>query len=94
MSDDDKFRCLGANLGSTGSDGLHMVYWEVFMKKYSLVGVDGNAFAIMGYTGRALKCTGHRDLVDKMYDEAMSGDYNHLICVCMRYIDIANGEDD
>lgn len=60
-------------------------------KYYSLVGVDGNAFAIMGYTGRALKETGHRDLVDKMFNEATSGDYNKLIVVCMGYIDIANG---
>ena len=58
---------------------------------YSLIGVDGNAFAILGYTARALKQTGHRDLVDKMYDEAKSGDYYNLIAVCDRYIDIANG---
>lgn len=59
---------------------------------YSLVGVDGNAFAIMGYTGRALKETGHRELTDLMYNEATSGDYDNLIRVCMKYIDIANGE--
>lgn len=57
---------------------------------YTLVGVDGNALAIMGYTARALKETGHRDLVTKMREEAMSGDYNNLICVCGSYIDIAN----
>lgn len=61
-------------------------------EKYTLVGVDGNAFSVMGYTSRALKRTGHRDLVEKMRNEAMSGDYNNLICVCMKYIDIANGE--
>lgn len=59
---------------------------------YSLIGVDGNAFAIMGYTARALKQTGHKDLVDKMYGEAKSGDYYNLIAVCDRYIAIANGE--
>lgn len=57
---------------------------------YSLIGVDGNAFSIMGYTSRALKRTGHRDLIDKMREEAMSGDYSNLICVCDSYIDIAN----
>ena len=60
--------------------------------KYSLVGVDGNAFAIMGYTARALKQTGHADLVRNMQDRAMSGDYDNLIQVCMKYLDIANGE--
>lgn len=58
--------------------------------KYDLVGVDGNAFAIMGYTARALKNEGLRDLVDEMYDEAQSGDYDNLIRVCMGYIDSAN----
>ena len=60
------------------------------MSKYTLVGVDGNAYAIMGYTARALKRTGHRDLVEKMEQEATSGDYDNLLRVCMGYIDIAN----
>lgn len=58
--------------------------------KYSLVGVDGNAFAIMGYTARALKREGLRDKVDEMHARATNGDYNNLICVCMEYIDMAN----
>ena len=57
---------------------------------YSLVGVNGNAFAVMGYTARALKETGHKDLVTQMQSEAMSGDYNNLLRVCMKYVDIAN----
>ena len=60
------------------------------MAKYTLVGVDGNAFALMGYTSRALKETGHKDLTEQMYKEATAGDYNNLICVCDRYLDIAN----
>ena len=62
------------------------------MSKYTLVGVDGNAFSIMGYTARALERSGHADLVDKMYEEAKSGTYYHLISVCDGYIAIANGE--
>lgn len=58
--------------------------------KYTLIGVDGNAYAIMGYTARALKREGLRDLVDQMHKEAMSGDYNNLLMVCMGYIDKAN----
>lgn len=60
---------------------------------YSLIGVDGNAFAVMGYTARALKRTGHRDLVEQMHKEATAGDYDNLLAVCMKYIDIANGEE-
>lgn len=60
--------------------------------KYSLIGVDGNAFAVMGYTSRALKQSGHSNLVDEMREKAMSGDYYNLLAVCQEYIDIANGE--
>jgi hypothetical protein len=60
------------------------------MGKYTLVGVNGNAFAIMGYTSKALKAERLGDQVDKMYEEAKSGDYYHLIAVCDDYIDKAN----
>lgn len=60
------------------------------MAKYSLVGVDGNAYSVMGYTQRALKRTGHADLVKPMIEEAESGDYDNLLRVCMEYLDIAN----
>lgn len=60
------------------------------MEKYSLVGVNGNAYAIMGYTARALKREGLRDLVDEMYNKATQSDYDNLLQVCMEYIDKAN----
>lgn len=60
------------------------------MAKYSLVGVDGNAFSIIGYTGNALKKEGLRHLVDEMRERAMSGDYYNLIAVCDEYINKAN----
>lgn len=60
------------------------------MAKYNLVGVDGNAFSVMGYTARALKREGLGDLVDQMHEEAESGDYDNLLMVCMKYIDKAN----
>lgn len=71
----------------------YRLYGEKRGFMYTLVGVDGNAFAIMGYTARALKQTGHGDLVSKMHEEATAGDYNNLICVCMKYVDVANGEE-
>lgn len=60
---------------------------------YSLIGVDGNAFAIMGYTAMALKRTGHADLVEDMRKRATSGDYDNLIAVCESYLEIANADD-
>ena len=59
-------------------------------EKYSLVGIDGNAFSVMGYTARALKREGLRDKVDEMYSKATKGDYDNLLMVCMEYIDMAN----
>ena len=58
--------------------------------KYTLVGVDGNAFCVMGYTSRALEREGLGDLVDEMTEKATSGDYHNLLSVCMEYIDKAN----
>ena len=58
--------------------------------KYDLVGVDGNAFMVMGYTARALKNEGLKDDVPEMQSRAMSGDYDNLLSVCVEYIDKAN----
>lgn len=62
------------------------------MGKYTLVGVDGNAVAVMGYTAKALKREGLGNLVDEMYDKAKSGNYNNLLCVCCDYIEKANAK--
>ena len=61
------------------------------MAKYSLVGVDGNAYCVMGYTARAMKREGFsKEEVDEMYNKAESSDYNNLLRVCMDYIDKVN----
>lgn len=64
------------------------------MAKYDLVGQDGNAFALMGYTARALKNEGLQDKVEEMQSRAMAGDYYNLyynlIAVCDDYLQMAN----
>lgn len=60
------------------------------MSRFTLVGVDGNAFCVMGYTANALREAGLKDQIKKMQSEAMSGDYNNLICVCADYVEKAN----
>ena len=58
---------------------------------YSLVGVDGNAYNIMGYTANAMKRTRFtKDEIDQMYAEATSSDYDNLLIVCGNYIDMVN----
>ena len=49
-----------------------------------------NAFAVMGYTAKALRREGLSDLIDKMRAKATSGDYNNLLRVCVEYVDKAN----
>lgn len=61
------------------------------MSKYSLVGVDGNAYCIMGYTAKAMRRAGFsKEEVEQMYEEAESSDYYNLIAVCDGYIDKVN----
>lgn len=60
------------------------------MKAFTLVGVDGNAFAVMGYTARALRKANLDDKINEMYEKAKGGNYHHLIAVCQEYIEMAN----
>ena len=66
------------------------------MKKYSLIGVDGNAFAIMAYVAEAFResgrALGRQDCIikaniDNYFTLAQSDDYNNLLSVS---IDVLN----
>lgn len=61
-----------------------------YHKPYSLVGIDGNAFSIMGYTAKAMREVGLKDEVEEMRTKATSGEYYNLIAVCDGYIDRCN----
>lgn len=51
-------------------------------REYTLIGVDGNAFAIMGYVVRAMKLEHKsKDEIDAYIRDAKSSDYTHLIAV-------------
>lgn len=71
------------------------------MKAFNLVGIDGNAFSIMGYVLNAMKVAYRfTTLPDKeqfgpeaqtaYQKRAMSGDYNNLICISQRMIERVN----
>lgn len=52
--------------------------------------VDGNAFAIMGAVGKALRRAGvPADEVSAYKAESMSGDYDHLIQTAMRWVEVS-----
>lgn len=61
--------------------------------KYNLVGIDGNAYSIMGYVRKAMKAEGKTAEEMKAYtDDATSGEYNHLLAVSMEMIDELNNK--
>jgi hypothetical protein len=60
-----------------------------YIPTVKLVGTDGNAFAIMGRVIKALQKAGaDKEYTNKYMNEAMSGDYDHLLGVSMEYIDV------
>jgi hypothetical protein len=61
------------------------------MGKYNLVGVDGNAYAVMGYVRNAMREEHYtKEEIEAYTKDAMSSDYNHLICVSFSKIDEIN----
>ena len=62
-----------------------------YNEKYTLVGVDGNAFSVMGYVSQCMKSEGMSQEEIKQYrEDAMSGDYNHLLVVSQEMIEFLN----
>lgn len=54
-----------------------------------LVGSDGNAFAVMGKVRKALQYAGaDSEYINQYLGEAMAGDYDHLLGVSMKYVDV------
>lgn len=52
-----------------------------------LVGADGNAFAILGRTRRALQQGGvSHDVVNRFIKDAMSSNYDHLLRTVMDWV--------
>lgn len=57
--------------------------------KVKLIGKDGNAFAIMGVVSAALRKAGFdKPYIDEYMRESMAGDYDNLLCVAMKYVDV------
>ena len=60
-------------------------------RKYNLVGIDGNAFSVMGYVRNAMRECHFTPAEREAYSkDAMSSDYNHLLVVSMDMIDECN----
>jgi len=61
------------------------------MSRYSLIGVDGNSFCIMGYITKAMKREGlSKERIKEYREKAISGDYNNLLCISQDVIEKLN----
>ena len=56
--------------------------------KVKLVGEDGNAFAILARVKQALIEKGLHEEAKRYMEEATSGDYDHLLQVTMKFVDV------
>ena len=56
--------------------------------KVKLVGEDGNAFAILGRVAQALRKAGHGEYVSEFRKEATAGDYDHLLAVACKWVNV------
>lgn len=63
------------------------------MPKYDLVGVDSNAYSIMGYVRRAMRMEHYsQEEVNNYIKDAKSGDYNHLLATSIDMVDELNSK--
>ena len=62
--------------------------------KLQLVGLDGNAYSVMGAFQRAARREGwSQEEIKVVLNEAMSGDYNHLLATIMDNTDMPDEVD-
>lgn len=60
---------------------------------YSLIGIDGNAYAVMAYVTEAMRAEGKSNAeIDKYLIDAKSGDYSKLLSVSIDMINELNKE--
>ena len=62
-------------------------------QKYNLVGIDGNAYSVMGYVIKAMKRERFsKSEIDDYQGDAKGGDYNHLLSVSAEMIEKCNNK--
>lgn len=56
--------------------------------KLKLVGMNGNAFNVLGLADRALRKAGYGAVIPLYHTEALSGDYGRLLQTTMQFCDV------
>jgi hypothetical protein len=55
----------------------------------TLIGTDGNAFAVLGVCLRAARAAGwNQNHIDAFREQATAGDYNNLLAVVQKFFDV------
>lgn len=87
---DDVFSCVITLLVRT--DLAKIGLWRVHMReKFSLVGVDGNAFSIMAYVKTAMREAGFsKNEIDEYLKDCIRGNYDYLISLSDEMIERCN----
>lgn len=58
---------------------------------YNLIGLDGNAYSVMGYVRRAMKEQKFtKEEIDEYTNKATSSDYHNLLRVSIEYVELCN----
>ena len=61
-----------------------------FGVEVTLTGTDGNAFALLGAcSSAAKKAKIDRQEIHRFTQEAMQGDYDHMLRTCMKYFEVS-----
>ena len=69
------------------SFGIEVKYPEI---EVQLVGLDGNAFSIMGRVMDALKKAGvPKEEIDEYYAQSTSGDYDNLLRTACEWVSVS-----
>jgi hypothetical protein len=70
-------------------------YAELGKAELQLVGLDGNAWSIIGATKQAMRTWGYSSQAQhEMSEDATSGDYNHVIQTAMFWTDSPDEDED
>lgn len=76
-----------------GEKGISMTEIKYPQINVQLVGLDGNAFSILGRVQKAAKRAGlDKAEIEEYMDEATKGDYNHLLSTTMAYFSTEGGD--
>lgn len=71
-----------------GSGGGGMSNKPITNAKVKLSGTSGNAFVILGEVSIAIQKSDKPELVEQFLKEAKSGDYDHLLDTCFKYVEV------